>query len=169
MKYVYVLIFFIVYILFGLELGYTHKSPLYTHFTYMFQHSGIVHLIINSLAFIGMFRTMEKLVDKKMLSVTIIISSFTMSFVTMYDLPTVGASAMIYTMIGMFFGMTTICNNIKIADTKKYLLFISVVSISLTISFFKHNSNFVLHVASMIFGFIVSLPISLYDNKKSLP
>ena len=169
MKYIYVLIFIVVFILFGLEIGYTNHSPIYTHATYMFQHSGIVHLIINSLAFIGMFRTMEKFVNKWILSAAIIISAFTMSFVAMYDIPTVGASAMIYTMIGMFLGMTTFCNNIKIADTKKYLLFISVVVISLTISFFKHNSNFTLHVASMVLGFIISLPISLYDNKKSLP
>lgn len=169
MKYIYVLIFIIVFIFFGLKLGYTNKSPFYTHFTYMFQHSGIVHLLINSLAFIGMFRTMEKFVDKWLLSASIIAVSFVTSFMSIYNIPTVGASAMIYTMFGMFFGMTIYSKNIKIADTKKYLLFLSVVLISLTISFFKHNSNFVLHLSSMISGFIISIPISIYDNKKSLP
>lgn len=169
MKYIYVLIFIIVFIFFGLELGYTYQSPFYTHFTYMFQHSGVVHLLINSLAFIGMFRTMEKLVNKWMLSASIIAVSFAASFISIYNIATVGASAMIYTMFGMFFGMTTYCKNIKIADTKKYLLFLSVVLISLTISFFKHNSNFVLHLSSMILGFIISIPISIYDNRKTLP
>jgi hypothetical protein len=112
---------------------------------------------------------MEKFVDKWILSAAIIISSFTMSFVAIYDIPTVGASAMIYTMIGMFFGMTTFCNNIKIADTKKYLLFISVVGMSLIISLFKHNSNFLLHIVSMIIGFIVSIPLSVYYDRKELP
>lgn len=169
MKYIYVLIFIVVYIICGLEIGYTYQSSLYTHFTYMFQHSGIVHLLINSLAFIGMFRTMEKFVNKWLLSVSIIIISFAASFTAMYDIPTVGASAMIYAMIGMFFGMTIYCKNIKITDTKKYLLFLSVVVISLTISFFKHNSNFALHFFSMIWGGIISLPISIYDNRKTLP
>lgn len=169
MKYIYVLIFMIIYIFFGLELGYTHQSPLYTHFTYMFQHSGMAHLLINSFAFIGMFRTMGKFVNKWTLSVSIITVSFVASFIAIYNIPTVGASAMIYTMIGMFFGMTTYSKNIKIADTKKYLLFLSVILISLTISFFKHNSNFVLHLSSMILGFIISIPISIHDNKRTLP
>ncbi|MDR0823889.1 MAG: rhomboid family intramembrane serine protease [Prevotella sp.] len=164
MKYIYVLIFIIVFVFCGLELGYTNQSPLYTHFTYMFQHSGVVHLIINSLAFTGMFRTMEKFVNMWILSASIIAVSFAASFIAMYDIPTVGASAMIYAMFGLFFGMTIYSKNIKIADTKKYLLFLSVVLISLIISFFKHNSNFVLHLSSMIVGFIISIPISIYDN-----
>jgi membrane associated rhomboid family serine protease len=130
----------------------------------MFQHSGVVHLIINSLAFTGMFRTMEKFVNMWILSASIIAVSFAASFIAMYDIPTVGASAMIYAMFGLFFGMTIYSKNIKIADTKKYLLFLSVVLISLIISFFKHNSNFVLHLSSMIVGFIISIPISIYDN-----
>ena len=169
MKYIYVLIFSIVFILFGVEIGYTNQSPLYTHFTYMFQHSGVVHFLINSFAFIGMFRTMEKFVNKWVLSASIITVSFASSFMSMYNIPTVGASAMIYAMIGMFIGITIFRKNIRIADTKKYLLFLFVVLLSLTASFFKHNSNFYLHLASLISGFITSIPISIGDNRKTLP
>jgi hypothetical protein len=109
---------------------------------------------------------MEKFVNKWLLSVSIIVVSFAASFISMYDIPTVGASAMIYTMIGMFSGMTAYCKNVKIADTKKYRLFLSVVFISLTISFFKHNSNFVLHLLSMVSGFIISIFIALYQNRE---
>jgi hypothetical protein len=42
-----------------------------------------------------------------------------------------------------------------------------VVLISLAVSFFKHNSNFILHISSMISGFIISFPISLYKNKNT--
>jgi membrane associated rhomboid family serine protease len=109
---------------------------------------------------------MEKFVNKWMLSASVIAVSFAASFISMYDIPTVGASAMIYTMFGMFFGLTIYCKNIKIADTEKYLLFLSVVIISLTVSFFRHNSNFVLHLSSVISGFVIAIPISIYDNKK---
>lgn len=165
MKYVYVLIFILVFILSGLDLGYTNQSPLYTHLTYMFQHSGVVHLLMNSLAFIGMFRTMEKFINKWMLSVFIIISSFIVSFTAMYSIPTVGASSMIYTMIGMYFGITIYNRDIKIADTRKYLLFIFVVAVSLVVSYFKHNSNFNLHFFCMVFGYV----ISLLNRKRQLP
>jgi membrane associated rhomboid family serine protease len=166
MKYIYVFIFIIVFILFDLDLGYTTNSSLYTHLTYILQHASIVHLVLNSLAFISMFRTMQKFINKYLLSGLIIIISFTSSFFAMYNTPTVGASAMIYAMVGMYFGMTIFYNNIKITDIKKYLLFTSTVIISLSVSFFKPNSNFDLHCFSILFGFIASLPISIHSNKK---
>ena len=119
MKYLYVVIFISVFATFGLELGYTNNTPIYTHATYMFQHSGVIHLTINSLAFTGMFRTMEKFVNKWFLSAIIITTSFAASFTAIYNIPTVGASGMIYTMIGMFFGLI-ISGEIKIKDKKNY-------------------------------------------------
>jgi membrane associated rhomboid family serine protease len=107
MKYLYILTFIIVYVSFGLELGYTDSSLWYTHFTYMFQHAGIVHLLLNSIAFISLFTALEKQVNKWLLSACIIAISFLASFAAMHDMPTVGASGMVYAMIGMFFGMVT--------------------------------------------------------------
>ena len=52
MKYIFVLTFFIVFFTFDKSIGYTNTSPIWTHFTYMFQHANIIHLGINSLAFI---------------------------------------------------------------------------------------------------------------------
>jgi membrane associated rhomboid family serine protease len=168
MKYIFIFVFILTFTLFGTSIGYTKVSPLYTHLTYMFQHAGIVHLAMNSLAFIGMFRTLEKFISKWTLSLLVTTISFVSSFISMYDIPTVGASAMIYSMIGIFIGITTFCTHIKIANIKKYLLFISVIAISLTISLFKSNSNFILHLISMAVGVITSIPISLYKNHHSL-
>lgn len=169
MKYIYVLAFVIVFALFGLEVGYTNQSAVYTHLTFMFQHSGVVHLALNSLTFIGMFRIMEKFIRKWELSAFIITISFASSFVANYDIPTVGASGMVYAMFGMFFGMTAWCDKIKITDTKKYLLSISLMILSLVASFFNPGSNFALHLSSVVSGFIVSIPISIYVNRKTSP
>ena len=166
MKYLFVLIFILVFFLFGLELGYTDTSPLYTHLAYMFQHAGIIHLIINSLAFISIFRQVERCVNKYLLSGLIILCAFASSFLAMYQIPTIGASSMVYVMLGIYLGLITFPDKIKIADTRKFLLFIICIVVVLSVSYFKHNSNFLVHIYSLLIGCIVSIPISLFGNKK---
>ncbi|MFT3994397.1 MAG: rhomboid family intramembrane serine protease [Dysgonomonas sp.] len=166
MKYLFVLIFIVVFILFGVDLGYTTSSPLYTHITYMFQHAGIIHLLINSLAFISMFRQVEKYVNKYLLSFLIILCAFASSFLAMYQIPTVGASSMVYAMLGIYLGLIAFCDKIKIADTRKFLLFIFCIVAILSASYFKHNSNFLVHICSLLIGFVVSIPISLSQKDK---
>lgn len=166
MKYLFVLIFIVVFILFGLDLGYTTTSPLYTHITYAFQHAGIMHLIINSLAFISMFRQVEKYLNKYLLSTLIILCAFISSFWAMYQIPTVGASSMVYAMLGIYLGLIAFSDKIKIADTRKFLLYIFCIIIVLSVSYLKHNSNFWVHIYSLIIGFIMSTQISLLKNNK---
>lgn len=157
MKYFFVITFITVYLCCPLSLGYTASSPLYTHFTYMFQHAGAWHLLLNSIAFTGIFGAMEKLLDRRLATLASIACAFAASFVSARDLPTVGASAIIYSMIGLFFGATAFCSHIRIADTRKFRLFVLSVVISLTVSYFKANSNFTLHVACLATGFPTAL------------
>ena len=166
LKYLFVFIFIFVFAWFEKTLGYTTTSPLYTHFTYMFQHAGVMHLFINSFVFIGMFRAVEKYVNKWMLSVSCILIGFTASFLSVYDIPTVGASGMIYAMIGMFVSITIFYKGAKINDIKKYAIFILAVCLSLLLSYFKHNSNFWLHVYSLSMGVVFGMIVSIYKNKK---
>ena len=156
-KYLFVFVFIFVFAWFDKSLGYTTTSPVYTHFTYMFQHAGIIHLVINSLAFIGMFRAVEKYINKWILSGICIFFAFLLSFFSSYDIPTVGASSMIYIMIGMFLSITLFYKKVKINDKRKYLLFITSIFLSLLVSAFKHNSNFLLHVLSISSGIIIGL------------
>jgi len=158
MKYLFVAVFVVVFVLFGLELGYTNHSPLYTHFTYMFQHAGIVHLLLNSVAFIGMFHALRKFVGRWAIVASILLCGFVASFLSAKVVPTVGASSMIYAMIGIYVGVTLLSPKIRIADTRKYLLFISCVAAGLLVSLFKSNSNFLVHVYSLTLGFVASLP-----------
>jgi membrane associated rhomboid family serine protease len=161
MKYLFVIVFVMMFALFGKELGYTDRSPLYTHMTYMFQHAGVVHLITNTIAFIGMFHALQRFVNKWIVMLSMLTLGFVASFLSMYEIPTVGASSMIYIMIGMYIGMTSLDRRIKIVDTRKYLLFIVCVAVGLLVSLLKQNSNFFLHLYSLLFGFIASVPLAL--------
>lgn len=166
MKYLIILILIFVYILFGNELGYTKVSPIYTHITYIFQHASILHLIFNSLAFIGIYTSLERLVNRWIfLSISFFVAVIT-SFGAMYDKPTVGLSSVVYSMIGLYIGITLISKKAKIADTQKYLLFIVCIIISLTISYFKDNSNFILHLYCLFCGLIISVQYTIWRNRK---
>lgn len=156
MQYVIVLIFVITF--FAFNKGFTDSSPLYTHFTYMFSHSNLMHLVLNSLAFIGMFRLMKRFINKYVLFITIVLIGFFASFFSEYSIPTVGSSSMVYALIGLFLGGILIK---KISfNGPHFCIFLLSIFLSLIISFFKQNSNFSIHVISLGMGLMVSFPIS---------
>lgn len=161
MKYLFVIVFIVTHCLFGLELGYTTNSPLYTHFTYMFQHASVVHLVLNSIAFISMFHILQRLIKRWYIVVSMVLCGFVASFLSVKAIPTVGASAMVYAMIGTYVGLTLLSPQIKIADTRKYLLFISCVGLGLLASLLNVNSNFLVHLYSLILGVVISTPAAL--------
>ncbi|MBF0651074.1 rhomboid family intramembrane serine protease [Dysgonomonas sp. GY75] len=160
MKYLIVFTLILVYISFGNELGYTNASPLYTHFTYMFQHASALHLLINSLAFIGTYTSLEKHMNRWVFLGLSSGCSVLASFGAMHDEPTVGISGAVYVMTGLYTGITLLDKHIKIADTRKYLLYIGCIIISLSVSFVKGNSNFLLHLDSLVIGMVISVPVA---------
>jgi len=155
MKYVFVLVFILVYVFFGSELGYTNTSPFYTHITYLFQHAGLIHLMVNSLAFVGIFRATERLISKWILILASLTGGFLLSFLAADDLPTVGASGMIYMMTGLYVGITAFSNGIKILNLRKYVIFLTTVVIALTVSSLSKTSNHILHSLSFLTGIFI--------------
>jgi len=162
MKYLFVLIFFIVFFTFDKSIGYTNTSPVWTHFTYMFQHANIIHLGINSLAFIGMFRVLEKIINKYFLASIILSISVIASFTSIYPLPTVGISGAVYAMIGIYLAMIA-TKKLILKDRNKLYIFLFSVSLCLLVSFFKTNSNFRLHLVSLILGFLFWMIVELWN------
>lgn len=161
MKYIFVFVFITVFIVFDKSIGYTNTSPVWTHLTFQFQHANIVHLIINSLAFTGMFRVSEKIINKYALAAVILFIPFTASFMSMYEIPTVGISGTIYAMIGIYLAMIT-SEKLIIEDKNKFYVFLFSIIICLIISYFKTNSNFRLHLFSLITGYAFWLIVELW-------
>lgn len=160
MKYAFILAFIITFILAGDELGFSSSSPFYTHLTFQFQHAGIVHLLLNSIALIGIFHTLQKYSCASMVAALTFLSGFTASFLSEFDTPTIGASAMVYAGIGGYICLSLISPNIRISDTRKYLIFLCCVAVGLIISFFRSGSNFYIHLYALVFGFVLWLPIA---------
>ncbi len=153
-----------VFCLFDITIGYTNTSPIYTHITYIFQHASILHLTLNSLAFISVYTSLERLVNKYVFVGLSFASSIIASFMAMYNTPTVGASSMIYAMIGIYVYLIFTSNKMKMADTIKYLPFMICIVFSLAISYFKENSNFLLHIYSLAIGVFCGFIIRIKTN-----
>ena len=163
MQYLFILIFILVYCFYGKELGFTSTSLWYTHFTYMFQHAGWIHLIMNSIAFVGIFRVLKAFYRKRVICTIILISAYCSSLFSSHSIPTMGASGMIYAMFGMF---TSLLVEKQITWNKNTALFYGSIILTIVISLLKPNSNFLLHVYSMFFGFIYSLNYWIINNYK---
>jgi membrane associated rhomboid family serine protease len=150
MKYLFLLSFLIVFCLFGLNLGFVGYFPIWKHLTYNFQHANLVHLILNSIAFFSLFRILELKINAYKLAVFILSAAFAASFAVHYAKPTVGASAMVYAMIGLYLVMA---NTNEIRITKKQLITWEVcLFISLIVSAINPHSAFLLHLTAFVIG-----------------
>jgi membrane associated rhomboid family serine protease len=110
--------------------------------------------------FIAMANALRKFVKKWVLIISIIPISFASSFLSMYEIPTVGASGMVYAMIGIFISISVLADNI-IVNKKIYMLLICSIGLSLLISYLKGNSNFWLHIFCLLFGIAAGIMIEI--------
>jgi membrane associated rhomboid family serine protease len=156
MPYVIVMIFMLGTLFLDKSFGYSLTSPWWTHFTYVAEHTNAIHLIINSVAFISVFRILQRFENKYKLLAISYFSAVFMSFFAAYELPTVGASGMVYALIGVFIALI-LRNEIRFPKKRELIIFFSVIVISLTLSYFKSSSNFALHFLCLVSGFVLKV------------
>lgn len=156
MKHLFILTFILVYFFSGSELGYTGVLPVWNHFTYNFQHGSIMHLVINSIVFFLFFRTLQNYFTSWQIAIASLASAFIMSFFCIYDLPVVGASGMIYAMIGMYFFLL-VTSRMTYRDPLHLYVFLLSISAMLVAGFLKENSAGLLHLLCLIAGFLAAM------------
>jgi membrane associated rhomboid family serine protease len=142
-----------------LSAGYSTSSAVWTHFTYPFQHAGIIHLAINSIALIGMIRAFRKSgVQQHVVFLMAYAVAVSASFipVCISDRPTVGASGAVYALCGMYIAKAVSCRiGRKIKQQGNLRYFLAMLAVTLTVSFFRVNSAFFLHLFSLFIGIII--------------
>ena len=153
MSYLFIAMLIAVYFIFDTSLGYSLTSPIYTHFTYVFQHAGLLHLVANSISFLSFYNLLHRVCNAFYYPYLIAVLA---SFFSEYDKVTIGASGMIYAMIGMTIGYAFKGEKLKITSKKKFALMILLILVSLLMGFFNGSNN-VVHIISLILGIIVVL------------
>lgn len=161
-------IFLLSYIFFGLDIGYTHTAPFWTHITYTFQHASFSHLLLNSITFFLFYRILRRYHSGAHILAISFTCAVISSFFIYYDKPVVGASAMIYAMIGIYIHTLTAhtltvakSQNPSVTKYRSLLIFLTAITISLFLSFLKPNSAALLHLVCLLSGIITQTLLSI--------
>lgn len=153
MEYV-VTIFILVTFAFGDFSGYSSSSAFSTHFVYQLAHASLLHLAINAYAVFSLIRILKQIINPYRLVITAYLISVVASFVSVYDLPTVGASGFAYALIGAF-ARALYDKKISFQKQPYLLIFHSGVALGILITLIHPGSNGLLHLLSYIFGFFL--------------
>lgn len=147
--------FLVVFLAFGNDIGYTSTFPIWKHFTYVFQHANLLHLIINSFSFYMLFGMLQRFIRPSIIVAVGYGSAVAMSFLATYTLPVVGASGMIYAMLGIDIYLI---KTKRVVFRDKHLLytFFGSISLFLIISLIKPDQAGMLHLLCLFCAFIVS-------------
>jgi membrane associated rhomboid family serine protease len=106
---------------------------------------------------------MEGFMSWKMLLPTIYTCAVAASFFSVHDIPTVGASGMIYAMFGMI-SFIVLFN--QSTWKQKRVFFLSIIFM-LLFSYFNKSSNFGVHILSFMLGFSYYLTSHYYDKREA--
>ena len=152
-------------------MGYYNGGEMYRHFVYMFQHGSPLHLLMNSVVFISMFRFLKGMCNKWILLIVIYSVSVITSFIVGYDTPCVGASGMNYVMIGMYCSILTprFVSWVKMGnkkDIKSYTLFLVSLVLALIMSCLFRQSAFLLHILCLFSGILFILTNKFIKNER---
>ena len=133
-------------------------------FTYQFMHANILHLAVNILSLALMYNPIKKLYEERFSAIVIpnlfivlyLFSIIVGGFCAM-PTPTVGASGMVFFLLGML-----IILNPTLQQLKNYIY----VAIAVIVSIIFGNSNVALHVLSFVFGALYTITLIAYDNRR---
>ena len=156
MKYLITTLFLFAYIC-KPDIGYSQNSPLYTHFLYMFAHVGFIHLTINLISFLSLFKFLSKVISPVWLFLYSYLSAVLASFFSSRPQPTVGASGMVCGLIAIYAILPLLGKKLIIQNRKKYFHWIIYTSIALTASFFFSSVNSANHSFALLAGAIFSI------------
>ena len=133
-------------------------------FTYQFMHASLLHLIVNILSLALMYKPINKLYENRFsgikvpnLFIVLYISSVIAGGFCAVDMPTLGASAMPFFLLGMLLML-----NPTLQQLKNYIY----VALAVIVSIIFKNSNVALHILSFIFGALYTIALIAYDNSR---
>ena len=139
----------------------TSRSEWWQYLTYTLIHNSIAHLSVNIAMLIIYWNALGKTHSPKAIIPICFISSIISSFLCSKVTPTVGASALVFSLMGIF---TANMWTTKNSNRLRFTLTLMTMVIIQTLVGFK-NVNWQLHLVSYGFSIILTLPYG-YISKK---
>lgn len=134
-------------------LAHAPNSEFYTYITYIFMHGNVWHLAVNMLAFNALWRLLKQIIRPAELMGVVMTSAVVGALLVPYNVPVMGASAVIYTLLGIWARLILAG---RIAFTSKFDLHMAVVSVVAfsLVGIFKANTAGALHTVGLLVGFV---------------
>lgn len=173
MIYLYLLISFVICWIVPNEslclFGITNDSLLHC-FTYPIAHASFLHWSVNAIALVTMWNPVCNIYIKKFYASShtspawirckiffiVYIGAVIASLFTAKEIPTVGASGIVFFLLGML---------LILNPTQRQLISFIPVAIAMLMQFFFSNSNIFLHILSFIFGVLFIIIKSIWVQK----
>lgn len=138
----------------GAGVGYSISSPSYTYFLYMFQHSGVVHLVINLLSLCSFLQFLRKVIPVWLLFVYVYCSAVIAACFSAVMLPTVGASGVIYSCVGIYLSLLFWGKRLKVGNKRSFFMWLCVIAVGSVVSAFNPHINNLNHLAGFCSGIV---------------
>lgn len=132
-------------------LGVSTTSYWYTYFTFSLVHANLFHIVTNSFAFVCNWRIIKKLNMYLVIPMMLFIPAVS-ALLSVKNIPTVGLSAVVYTMIGI---ITTLYQNKK----AKYKLETIIIFSFIVTYVFAPHINTLIHIYSYFIALAISYVI----------
>jgi len=129
-------------------------SDWWCFFTFNLVHLSFIHLLVNSFVFLSYWRKMKDVINLYFFIPLIIITPALAAMLSSRNTPTLGASAVVYTMIGLYLVAFPLPKDILIK-------FLFLIIISFVFTFFFSSVNTGIH----IYSFLISLVVSLLNRR----
>lgn len=163
------IVFFIIclfMVAFHIKVGFTTDSGVIERLIYPFFHAGVIHFAINMIALNTMYRCLNKVAKWYEIVAVAFLSSFVTTFVSASEKETIGASSLVFFMVGADLVIRWTECYFRI-DVRKMIIYTSSIAIFLLVSAFG-NTNFILHISNLFLGVIYgTIKSCQYHSRKS--
>lgn len=136
---------------FGIEYGYTCNSGILPRITYVFMHANLFQLIVNLIGINSMVNSITKITWYPKIITYSIISSIGTTYISSSPIPTLGASGILYFLIGIDLVLRWFGCYFKISK-KKMAYYTMFIILFLTITSFSSKINYKLHIINFLLG-----------------
>lgn len=156
MKYLISLIFIATYIG-NFPIGYSATSPLYMNFIYMFQHANLLHLLLNIISLFSFITLLQKFIPIWRLFLYMYLPALCAAFGSSQITPTIGASGMVYGLVGVYFILSILGRKMRITDKKKFFSWVALIFVSSLLTVFNPHINNLNHLIAFCLGIMFGI------------
>lgn len=136
--------------------GYTGTSGILPRVASLFSHAGLLHWLLNAWGFCSLFAAAARIVPPLRLFALACSAAFAATYVAGYDLPTVGASGILFFLAGTDLVLRWGGLYFKI-DRARMFVYTVTIGLSLAVTVFVPGVNWKLHLAACAEGLIYGM------------